>query len=64
VLDFPANMPDLKPIRNLWDIFKRKMRNSGSELKLNSASAEPQADRFMPLLTDAGVCAEGAPTKY
>ncbi len=30
VLDWPANMPDLKPIWNLWDIFKRKMRNSGS----------------------------------
>ncbi len=33
VLDWPANMPDLNPIWNLWDIFKRKMRNSGSELK-------------------------------
>ncbi len=30
VLDWPANMPDLIPIWNLWDIFKRKMRNSGS----------------------------------
>ncbi len=28
VLDWPANMPDLKPIWNLWDIFKKKMRNS------------------------------------
>ncbi len=33
VLDWPANMPDLNPIWNLWDIFKRKLRNSGSELK-------------------------------
>ncbi len=30
VLDWPGNMPDLNPIWNLWDIFKRKMRNSRS----------------------------------
>ncbi len=30
MLDWPANMPDLKPIWNLWDIFKTKMRNSRS----------------------------------
>jgi len=29
-LDWPANMPDLNTIWNLWDIFKRKMRNSRS----------------------------------
>ncbi len=28
--DWYANMPDLNPIWNLWDIFKRKMRNSQS----------------------------------
>ncbi len=30
VLDWPDNMPDLNPIWNLWDIFKRKMINCGS----------------------------------
>ncbi len=30
VLDWPANMPDLKPIWNLWDIFKRKITNTRS----------------------------------
>ncbi len=30
VLDWPANSLDLNPIWNLWDIFKRKMRNSRS----------------------------------
>ncbi|KAL0187253.1 hypothetical protein M9458_018923, partial [Cirrhinus mrigala] len=30
VLYAPANMPDLNPIENLWDIFKGKMRSSRS----------------------------------
>ncbi len=65
VIDWPANMPDLNPIWNLWDIFKRKMRNSRSnnpdELKAQQCH---RLIASMPHLTDAGVCAKGAPTKY
>ncbi len=54
VLDWPDNMPDLNLFWNLWDIFKRKMRNSGSnntdKLKAVSQAAAletvPQADLF------------------
>ncbi len=50
VLDWPANSLDLKPIENLWDIFKRKMRNkrpkNADELKATVketwASIQPQ----------------------
>ncbi len=62
VLDWPANMPDLNPIWNLWDIFKRKMR------KRAEGSIVPQQSHrliaSMPHLTDAGVCVKGALTKY
>ncbi len=33
VLDWPANIPDLNHIWILWDIFKRKMRNSLSNIQ-------------------------------
>ncbi len=37
VLDWPANSPDLNPIDNLWDVVKRKMRdtrpNNADDLK-------------------------------
>ncbi len=42
VLDWPDNMPDLNPILNLWDIFKRKKRNSGSN-NTDELKAVPQA---------------------
>ncbi len=37
VFDWPANLPDLNPIENLWSIVKRKMRdtrpNNADDLK-------------------------------
>ncbi len=42
VLDWPDNMPDLNPIWNLWNIFKRKMRNEGSN-NTDELKAVPQA---------------------
>ncbi len=42
VLVWPDNMPDLNPIWNLWDIIKRKMRNSGSN-NTDELKAVPQA---------------------
>ncbi len=63
VLDWPANMPDLKPIWNLWDIFKRKMRQSIQQYRWAEGSVVPQQCHrliaSMPHLTDAGVCAKG-----
>ncbi len=43
VLDWPDNMPDLNLFWNLWDIFKRKMRNSGSN-NTDKLKAVSQAD--------------------
>ncbi len=68
VLDWPANMPDLIPIWNLWDIFKRKMRISLKvKVEAEGSIVPQQCHRLiasMPHLTDAGVCAKGDPTKY
>ncbi len=64
VLDWPANTPDLNPIWNLWDIFKRKMRNSRSNNTDEHTYISATLSASMPHLTDAVVCAKGAPTKY
>ncbi len=69
VLYWPANMPNLIPICNLWDIFKRKMINSQSKNtdEITGSIMPQQCHRLiasMPHLTDAGICAKGAPTKY
>ncbi len=67
VLDWPANMPGLNPIWNLWDIFKRKMRNSRWYRRAEGSIVPQQCHRliaYMPHLTDAGICAKGATAKY
>ncbi len=76
VLDWPANLPDLNLIENLWSIVKRKMRdtrpNNADDLKAaiksTWASITPeQCHRLivsMPQCIDAVIHAKGGPTKY
>ncbi len=76
VLDWPANLPDLNPIDNLWGIVKRKMRdtrrNNAEDLKVATkatwASITPeQCHRLidsMPRRIDAVIHAKVGPTKY
>ncbi len=35
VLDWTANLPDLKPIENLWGIIKKKMRNKRPKMQMS-----------------------------
>ncbi len=76
VLDWPANVPDVNPIENLWGIVKRKMRdtrpNNADDLKATVketwASIPPQQCHklitSMPRRIEAVIKAKGAPTKY
>ncbi len=76
VPDWPANSPDLNPIKNLWDIVKRKMRNkrpkNADELKATVketwASIPPQQWHkritSMRRRIEAVIKAKGAPTLW
>ncbi len=75
VLDWPANSPDLNPIKNLWGIIKRKMRDTRpnntddlkAAIKATWAFITPeQCHRlivFMPHRIDSVIHAKGSPTK-
>ncbi|KAJ7344226.1 hypothetical protein JRQ81_000176 [Phrynocephalus forsythii] len=76
VLDWPANLPDLNPIENLWGISKRKMRDmrlsNAAELtaaiEASWSSITPQQCHrliaSMPHHIEAVIDTEGSRTKY
>ncbi len=76
VLDWPADSPDLKPIENISDIVKRKMRDTRpnnaddpkAAIKATWASITPEQCHklitSMPRHIDAVIHAKGGPTKY
>ncbi len=76
VLDWPANLPDLNPIENIWGIIKKKMRDTRSNIaddlkatiQATWACVTPeQCHRLiasMPRRIDAVIHAKGGPTKY
>ncbi len=76
VLDWPANLPDLNPIENIWGIIKKKTRDTRSNIaddlkatiQATWACVTPeQCHRLiasMPRRIDAVIHAKGGPTKY
>jgi len=76
VLDWPANLPDLNPIENLWGIITKKTRDTRSNIaddlkatiQATWACVTPeQCHRLidsMPRRIDAVIHAKGGPTKY
>ena len=75
VFDWPANLPDLNPIENLWGIVKRKMRNTRPKntdtlkatIKATWASITPQQCHrlitSMPHHIETVIHGKGTPTK-
>ncbi len=76
VLDWPANLPDLNPIDNLWGIVKKEdERHQTQQCKWHEGRYQSnlcfitpeQCHRLivsMPRRIDAGIHAKGGPTKY
>ncbi len=69
VLDWQANMPRPEPhMESMGYFLEKDEKQSIQQSRQAEGSLVPQQwhrpDRFRANLTDAGICAKGAPTKY